>query len=138
MMKMLVRYTFSRAASSKAVTLHTQVISVMMMMLHPPHLHPLLLPSFPFLLLLIHIFILPPPPSVSLFPFPPFSCHIILFYTTFKSYCTGKASLSCQLFPRPLHKQARPLNCLTCPPSSQTCPPKRVNVIFDIFATKNA
>ena len=32
----------------------------------------------------------------------------------------------------------RPLNCLTCPPSSKTCPPKRVNVIFDIFATKNA
>ena len=36
------------------------------------------------------------------------------------------------------HWPARPLNCLTCPPSSQTCPPKRVNVIFDIFATKNA
>ena len=36
------------------------------------------------------------------------------------------------------HAQARPQNCLTCPLLSQTCPPKRVNVIFDIFATKNA
>ena len=35
-------------------------------------------------------------------------------------------------------ERARPQNCLTCPLLSQTCPPKRVNVIFDIFATKNA
>ena len=54
-------------------------------------------------------------------------------------YCCPKSFSDLQCFSSRIEKRIpRPLNCLTCPLLSQTCPPKRVNVIFDIFATKNA